>query len=62
LSAGLGRHRPADPLVELGLVETALGVVLGEQLGDRVTVGVGDAQLLVGVADAARPLLLTRCG
>ena len=57
VAAGLGGHRPADPVVELGLVEPAVGVVLAEELGDRVALGVGDADVLVGVADAARPLL-----
>ena len=57
VAAGLGGHRPADPLVELGLVEAAVGVVRAQLLGDRVPLGVGDADVLVGVADAARPLL-----
>ena len=57
VAAGLGGHRLADPLVELGLVEAAVGVVRAQLLGDRVPLGVGDADVLVGVADAARPLL-----
>ena len=57
VAAGLGGHRPADPVVELGLVEPAVGVVLAEELSDRVALGVGDPDVLVGVADAARPLL-----
>ena len=57
VAAGFGGHGPADPLVELRLVETAVGVVRAQLLGDRVPVRVGDANVLVGVADAARPLL-----
>ena len=57
VAAGLGGHGPVDALVELGLVETAVGVVRAQLLGDRVSVRVGDADVLVGVADAARPLL-----
>src|ERR1700722_16581174 len=57
VAAGLGGHGPADPVVELGLVEAAVGVVHAQLLGDRVPVRVGDADVLVGVADAARPLL-----
>ena len=34
-----------------------VGVVRAQLLGDRVPIGVGDADVLVGVADAARPLL-----
>src|SRR5580693_4219033 len=57
VAAGLGGHGPADPLVELRLVEAAVGVVRPQLLGDRVPVRVGYANVLVGVADAARPLL-----
>ena len=57
VAAGLGGHRPGDSLVELGLVETAVGVMLAEFLGDRAALGVGNPHVLVGVADAARPLL-----
>ncbi len=57
VAAGLGGHGPADPLVELRLVETAVGVVRAQLLGDRAPVRVGDANVLVGVADATRPLL-----
>src|SRR5580704_1877993 len=34
VAAGLGGHGPADPLVELRLVETAVGVVRPQLLGD----------------------------
>ena len=49
---GLGVHGPADSLVELGLVQAAVGEVLGQAVGDRLTLGVRDAQVLIGVEAA----------
>src|ERR1700685_2631669 len=38
VAAGFGGHGPADPLVELRLVEAAVGVVHAQLLGDRAAV------------------------
>ena len=54
VAPGLGAHGPPDPVVELGLVEAASGEVLGQPAGDRLALGVGDAQVLVGIHAAAR--------
>ena len=50
-------ERLSAHFIELGLVEPAVAVVRREPLGDGVALGIGDPQVLVGVADAARPLL-----
>ena len=47
VGAGLGAHGPADALVELGLVETAGAEVLGQAVGDRLALGVGNPHVLV---------------
>ena len=51
---GLGAHGPPDPVIELGLVQAASGEVLGQPTADRLALGVGDAQVLVGIHAAAR--------
>jgi hypothetical protein len=52
---GLGSHRLIDALVELGLVEAPVAVVLGQTVGDLSTLGIRDPQVTVGVAAPARP-------
>ena len=52
VGAGLGVHGPADALVELGLVQAAVAEVLGQAVGDRLTLGVGNPQVLIGVGAA----------
>ena len=52
VGAGLGVHGPADALVELGLVQAAVGEVLGQAVGDRLPLGVRDAQVLIGIGAA----------
>ena len=47
---GLGAHRPAEPLVQLGLVEAAVPVVLGQLVGDLGPLGVGDSHAGIGGA------------
>ena len=47
VGAGLGAHGPADTLVELGLVKTAGAEVLGQAVGDRLPLGVGNPHVLV---------------
>ena len=47
VGAGLGAHGPADALVELGLVKTAGAEVLGQAVGDRLALGVGNPHVLV---------------
>jgi hypothetical protein len=47
VGAGLGAHGPADALVELGLVKTAGAEVLGQAVGDRLPLGVGNPHVLV---------------
>ena len=42
VGAGLGAHGPPDALVELGLVEAAVAEVLGQAVGDRLALGVGN--------------------
>ena len=49
---GLGVHGPVDSLVELGLVEAPVAEVLGQAVGDRLALGVGDTQVLVGIGAA----------
>ena len=51
---GLGAHGPPNPVIELGLVQAASGEVLGQPAADRLALGVGDAQVLVGIHAAAR--------
>ena len=52
VGAGLGVHGPADSLVELGLVQAAVAEMLGQAVSDRLALGVGDAQVLIGVGAA----------
>ena len=47
VGAGLGVHGPADSLVELGLVQAAVAEVLGQAVGDRLPLGVGNPHVLV---------------
>jgi hypothetical protein len=47
VGAGLGAHGLADALVELGLVKTAGAEVLGQAVGDRLPLGVGNPHVLV---------------
>ena len=49
VAPGLGAHSPPNPVIELGLVQAAGGEVLGQPTGDRLALGVGDAQVLVGI-------------
>ena len=51
---GLGAHGPPDPVIEPGPVEAASGEVPGQPAGDRLALGVGDAQVLVGIHAGAR--------
>src|SRR5487761_1825279 len=53
VGAGLGPHRLIDALVELGLVEAAVAVVLGQPVGDLRALGVGDPQVGLAVAEPA---------
>ena len=49
---GLGVHGPADSLVELGLVQAAVTEVLGQAVGDRLPLSVGNPQVLIGIQAA----------
>ena len=62
VAPGPGAHGPPDPAVELGLVQAASSEVLGQPAGDRLALGVGDAQVwseyippLAGEAPAPPP-------
>ena len=52
VGAGLGVHGPADPLVELGLVQPAVTEMLGQAVGDRLPLSVGNPQVLIGIRAA----------
>ena len=52
---GLGPHRLIDALVELGLVEAPVAVVLGQAIGDLGALGIRDPQVAVGVTAPAHP-------
>ena len=49
VGAGLGVHGPADSLVELGLVQAPVAEVLGQAVGDRLALGVGNPEVLIGI-------------
>ena len=49
VGAGLGVHGPADALVELGLVQAPVAEVLGQAVGDRLPLGVGNPEVLIGI-------------
>ena len=51
---GLGAHRPAQPVVQLGLVEPAVPVVLGEAVRHLGPVGIGHPHEGVSGRAAAR--------
>jgi hypothetical protein len=53
-TANRGAHGAPDPVVELGLVQAASREVLGQPAAGRLALGVGDAQVLVGIHAAAR--------
>ena len=49
VGAGLGVHGPGHSLVELGLVQAAVSEVLGQAVGDRLPLGVGNPHVLIGI-------------
>ena len=49
VGARLGVHGPADSLVELGLVQAPVAEVLGQAVGDRLALGVGNPKVLIGI-------------
>ncbi len=57
---GLGSHCLIDALVELGLVEAAVTVMLAEAVGDLRAFGIGDSQVGLTVADPAAKCGCTR--